>query len=67
MNKETFTVETDEYSTTIYRNASGYKAHWTFDKKLTEVEIKAWQAQQTAPLHNTTTTIDGIEYTLKAK
>jgi hypothetical protein len=48
-------------------HADGYTAHWTFDKKLTEVEIKAWQTQQSAPLHNKIATIDGIEYTLTAK
>ena len=47
--------------------ANGYKAHWIKGKKLTEVDFKAWQAQQTAPLHNTTKVIDGIEYTLTAK
>ena len=47
--------------------ADGSKAHWTKVKKLTEVDIKAWQAQQSAPLHNKTATIDGVEYTLTAK
>jgi hypothetical protein len=45
----------------------GYKAYYINDKKLTEVEFTAWQAKQTAPLHNKTATIDGIEYNLTAK
>jgi hypothetical protein len=45
----------------------GYKAYYINDKKLTEVEFTAWQAQQSAPLHNKIATIDGIEYTLTAK
>ena len=47
--------------------ANGYKEHWINGKKLTEAEFKTWQAQQDAPLHNKTATIDGTEYTLIAK
>jgi hypothetical protein len=46
--------------------ANGYKAYWIKGKKLTEAEFKAWQAQQSAPLHNKTKVIDGIEYKLTA-
>jgi len=47
--------------------ADGHKAYYINDKLLTKAEFTAWQAQQTAPLHNKTATIDGIEYTLTAK
>jgi len=47
--------------------ADGDKYHYINDKKLTKAEFTAWQAEQSAPLHNTTATIDGIEYTLTAK
>ena len=47
--------------------ADGYKAHYINGKKLTESDFKTWQAQKTAPLHNKTATIDGIEYTLISK
>ena len=47
--------------------ANGCKEYYINDKELTEAEFKAWQAQQTAPLHNTTATIGGVEYTLTAK
>ena len=47
--------------------ANGHKEYCINDKLLTEAEFKTWQAQQSAPLHNTTATIDGIEYTLTAK
>ena len=128
MEKETLTVEKDEYGTITYRNASGQlhntngpaaiwansykayhingrlhnpdgpaavhadggKAYWINGKRhnangpatvladgskyyyingkpLTEAEFTAWQAKQSAPLHNKTATIDGIEYTLTAK
>jgi len=82
MKKEKLTVETDENGTITYHNADGklhnpngpafisadgYKAYLINDKKLTEADFKAWQAQQTAPLHNKTATIDGIEYNLTAK
>jgi hypothetical protein len=40
--------------------------HYINGKKLNEAEFKIWQAQQTAPLHNKTKVIDGIEYTLTA-
>ena len=104
MNKETLTVETDEYGTIRYYNAEGdlhnphgpavifadggkqyyindklhngngpaivgansYKAYYINDKLLTEAEFKAWQAQQSAPLHNETLTIHGIKYKLTA-
>ena len=49
----------------VYTN--GHKGYYINGKPLTEVDFKAWQAEQTAPLHNTTATIDGIEYTLTAK
>jgi len=45
----------------------GDKFYYINDKELSEVEFKAWQAKQSAPLHNKTATIDGIEYTLTAK
>ena len=105
MNKETLTVETDEYGRITYRNASGQlhnpngpaiiwadgskfywingkrhnpngpamvyadgrKEYYINGKKLSEAKFKAWQAEQTAPLHNKTKVIDGIEYTLTAK
>jgi hypothetical protein len=47
--------------------ADGYKAYYINDKLLTEADFKAWQAQQSAPLHNKTATIDGVEYTLTEK
>ena len=46
---------------------SGYEAYCINGERLTEAEFKTWQAEQTAPLHNKTATIDGIEYTLIAK
>ena len=82
MKKETLTVETNSKGTTTYRNASdqrhnphgpavvfadGRKWYYTNGKMLTEAEFEAWQAKQTAPLHNTTVTIGGVEYTLTAK
>ena len=128
MKKETLTVETNEYGTITYRNASdqlhnphgpavvhadgdkaycingkphnpdgpavvwtkggksyyingklhnengpavvhpdGIKWYYINGKELTETRFKAWQSKQSAPLHNTTATIDGIEYTLTAK
>jgi len=45
----------------------GDKKYWINDKELTKSEFTDWQAQQSAPLHNTTANIDGIEYTLTAK
>ena len=45
----------------------GDKSYYINGKRLTKSEFKTWQAQQTAPLHNKTATIDGIEYTLTAK
>jgi len=81
MNKETLTVETDENGTITHRNASGQlhnahepaviysdgdKAYYLNGKPLTEADFKTWQAQQSAPLHNTTKVIDGIEYKLTA-
>tara|TARA_R110002153_G_scaffold112287_1_gene254353 strand:- start:352 stop:738 length:387 start_codon:yes stop_codon:yes gene_type:complete len=45
----------------------GDKAYCINGKRLTEAEFKAWQAEQSAPLHNTTVTIGGVEYTLTAK
>ena len=47
--------------------ANGDKFYYINGKELTEAEFKAWQNQQSAPLHNKTATIDGIEYTLTAK
>ena len=47
--------------------SDGYKAYYINGKRLTEAEFKAWQTQQTAPLHNKTAVIDGVEYTLTAK
>jgi hypothetical protein len=47
--------------------ADGSKAYYIKGELLTKAEFKAWQAKQTAPLHNTTTVIDGVEYTLMAK
>jgi len=44
--------------------ADGSKAHYINGELLTEAEFKTWQAQQSAPLHNKTATIDGVEYTL---
>jgi hypothetical protein len=45
----------------------GGKSYWINDKRLTEAKFKTWQAQQDAPLHNKTATIDGVEYTLTVK
>tara|TARA_R110002153_G_scaffold112287_1_gene254352 strand:- start:33 stop:350 length:318 start_codon:yes stop_codon:yes gene_type:complete len=45
----------------------GSKAYYINGKYLTEAEFKTWQSKQSAPLHNKTATIDGIEYTLTAK
>ena len=82
MKKETLTVETDEDGTITYRNASGQlhnshgpavvwengdKACYINGCELNEAEFKAWQAGQSAPLHNKIAVIDGIEYTLTAK
>ena len=47
--------------------ANGLKWYYINGNLLTEAEFKSWQAQQSAPLHNKTATIDGIEYTLTAK
>jgi hypothetical protein len=47
--------------------ANGHKEYYINGEELTKAEFKTWQAQQTAPLHNKTATIDGIEYTLTAK
>ena len=47
--------------------ADGSKAYYINGKPLTEAEFTAWRAEQTAPLHNKTKVIDGIEYTLTAK
>jgi hypothetical protein len=49
----------------IYANS--HKEYYINGEELTKAEFKTWQAQQSAPLHNTTATIDGIEYTLTAK
>jgi hypothetical protein len=46
--------------------ADGYKAYYINGEELSEAKFKTWQTQQSAPLHNTTATIDGIEYTLIA-
>ena len=46
--------------------ADGDKAYCINGKNLTKSEFKAWQAQQTAPLHNETLTIHGIKYKLTA-
>ena len=82
MKKETLTVETYSNGATTYSNADGKlhnshgpaivgangdKSYYINGKYLTEAEFKAWQAQQSAPLHNTTKVIDGVEYTLTAK
>jgi hypothetical protein len=82
MNKGKLTVEKDKNGTIMYRNADGElhnphgpaivwadgdKVYWINDEYLTEADFKAWQAQRTAPLHNKTKVIDGIEYTLTAK
>ena len=45
-------------------HADGYKSYYINGEELTKAKFTAWQAQQTAPLHNTTATIDGVEYTL---
>jgi hypothetical protein len=47
--------------------ANGYKLYYINGKELTESEFAAWQAEQSAPLHNKTAVIDGVEYTLTAK
>jgi hypothetical protein len=47
-------------------HADGRRAYYINDKKLTEAEFKTWRNQQTAPLHNKTKVIDGIEYKLTA-
>jgi hypothetical protein len=47
--------------------ANGDKWYYINGERLTEAKFKAWQTQQSAPLHNKTATIDGIEYTLTAK
>ena len=47
--------------------ANGYKEYFVNGHRLTEAEFKTWQAKQSAPLHNKTAVIDGIEYTLTAK
>jgi len=47
--------------------ADGSKFYWINSKPLTEAEFAAWQAEQSAPLHNKTAKIDGVEYTLTAK
>ena len=81
MKKETLTVEIDEEGTiTHYTNGklhnpygpavvgtNGRKSYYINGELLIEAEFKAWQAQQTAPLHNKTAVIDGVEYTLTAK
>ncbi len=81
MKKETLTVEKNSNGTIRYRNADGKlhnsngaaiiysdrsKSYYINGKPLTEAEFKARQVQQTAPLHNTTATIDGAEYKLTA-
>jgi hypothetical protein len=45
----------------------GSKEYYINGKPLTKTEFAAWQAQQDAPLHNKTATIDGVEYTLTTK
>ena len=45
----------------------GDKWYYINGKRLTGAKFKAWQAEQTAPLHNKTKVIDGIEYKLTAK
>jgi hypothetical protein len=45
-------------------NSNGKKWYYINDKELTEAEFKVWQANQSAPLHNKTATIDGIKYKL---
>tara|TARA_R110002074_G_scaffold119654_1_gene252938 strand:- start:322 stop:777 length:456 start_codon:yes stop_codon:yes gene_type:complete len=45
----------------------GSKSYFINGKELTEAEFKTWQTEQSAPLHNKTATIDGIEYKLTAK
>lgn len=47
--------------------ADGIKFYYIKGERLSETKFKAWQAKQSAPLHNKTATIDGIEYTLIAK
>ena len=49
----------------IYANS--HKEYYINGEELTKAEFKAWQTEQSAPLHNTTAVIDGIEYTLTAK
>ena len=63
MKKETLTVNTDEYGTVTYRNASdqrhnpdgpavvyadGYKSYYIKGKYLNEAQFTAWQSKQTA-------------------
>jgi hypothetical protein len=47
--------------------ASGVKWYYINGEELSEAEFKTWQTQQSAPLHNKTATIDGVEYTLTEK
>lgn len=47
--------------------ADGYIRYCINGKRLSEAEFKEWKAKQPAPLHNTTTVIGGVEYTLIAK
>ena len=49
----------------IYANS--HKEYYINGEELTKAEFTAWQTEQSAPLHNTTATIDGIEYALTAK
>jgi hypothetical protein len=46
---------------------NGDKYYYINGEELTEAEFKACQTKQPAPLHNTTTVIGGVEYTLTAK
>ena len=48
-------------------HSNGDKEYCINDRLLTEAEFKAWQSKRSAPLHNTTKVIDGVEYTLTAK
>jgi hypothetical protein len=45
----------------------GSKFYYIKGERLSEAQLKAWQTQQSAPLHNKTAIIDGIEYTLTVK
>jgi hypothetical protein len=47
--------------------ANGHKAYYINGERQTEAKFKTWQAQQSAPLHNKTAVIDGVEYNLTAK